>query len=60
MFRLGDVFRVMVETSRAIEVLDEALGIFRRRQAKERVGYVLLELGAFYSGRGCSVTPRPA
>ena len=60
LFRLGEVCRELGETSRAIEVLDESLSIFRRRQAKERVGYVLLELGAFYSGRGCSVTPRPA
>jgi tetratricopeptide (TPR) repeat protein len=46
LLRLSEVCRALGEASSAIEMLEEALGVFRRRQAKERVGHVLLELGS--------------
>jgi tetratricopeptide (TPR) repeat protein len=52
LFRLGEVYRELGEASRAIEMFDEALSIFHRLQAKERVGYVLLELGEILFGEG--------
>jgi len=51
LFRLGEVYRELGDAAQAIEVLHEALNVFRGLQAKERVGYALLELGRLLSSR---------